>query len=343
MTQIELRKLDYLDNRIFNWQPFPSEKRSCPFCGEYSIPLFLRPDNLPVSQCNRCRCFYVSLKLYEETLNNFYESYWSENHPRPLTDEMAKYLIATAGFRASMDTCIRKLTALHSICNETQVLDIGCGFGEKATMLSSLGASVIGLDISESAVRFMKEQLGIEAYQSSIENWDSKGTLFDVVTMFEFIEHPLDPLRSLMTAINTIRPGGLLVIVTPNGTAGDRKVFSFNDEWSGFRTDLEHMQYLHIDTIDYLAHKLGCRILHCDQFGFRGPGDTSSVRSNKISEISNILTRSIKKLPGARGAIYSYHKLQMLRQVSSKSSLNCGLYHLFAVIQKTGNPDGDRS
>lgn len=334
MTFADIPKLDKLDPRVPDWDPFPLERRGCPFCGEYSAPLFLRPDNLPVSQCSKCRCFYVSLRVADEVLRKFYEGYWTETCPRPLTDEMARYLVSSARNRACSDMCIRKLTALLGPLEGARVLDLGCGFGEKATMMKALGASVTGLDISADAVKFMTGQLGIEAYGSTVEEWDSNDGFFDIVTMFEFIEHTLDPLRALKAAVNKMRTGGLLLVVTPNGTAGDRGTFPRHDEWIGFRVDLEHMQYLHVDTIDYLAHKLHCRILHCEQFGFRAFDDIVQGGRKAALISSRRLRRFIKDIPGVRNAVYAFRDMQMKRRAASRTPLDTGIYHLFTVLQK---------
>ena len=341
MTLAGLHKLDSLDPRVPKWDPFPLENRGCPFCGKYAVPLFLRPDNLPVSQCDRCRCFYVSLRLADEVLAKFYDSYWSETCPRPLTDEMARYLVSSAGNRASLDMCMRKLTALRGVWNGARVLDLGCGFGEKATMMKALGAAVTGLDISAAAVRFTAGQLGIETYGLSIEEWPDKENFFDIVTMFEFIEHPLDPMRTLRTAVNKMRTGGLLVIVTPNGTAGDKRVFPLHDEWIGFRVDYEHMQYLHVDTIDYLAHQLDCRILHCEQVGSRATHDIAQSGRATTLISSRRLRRFIKDIPGVRNVVYTFRNLQMKRRAAARLPLDTGVYHLFTVLQKTGARQGN--
>jgi len=341
MNPLELEKLAPLDNRIPDWKPFPHERRDCPFCGKYSDPLFLRPDNLPVSQCIQCRCFYVSVCLDNDALNAFYDRYWTDTCPRPLTDEMARYLVSSARNRAYSDMCMRKLTALLGAWEGARVLDLGCGFGEKATMMKALGASVTGLDISAAALKFTTGQLGIETYGSTIEEWAGKDSFFDIVTMFEFIEHPLDPLRSLMAAVNKMRTGGLLVIVTPNGTAGDRGTFPLHDEWIGFRVDLEHMQYLHVDTIDYLAHKLDCRILHCEQVGFRAFDDIAQCGRETALISSRRLRRFIKDIPGVRSAVYAFRNLQMKRRAAARPPLDTGVYHLFTVLQKTGVRKGN--
>ena len=331
-----LQKLDNLVLRIPNWEPFPRERRDCPFCGEYSDPLFLRPDSLPVAQCHRCRCFYVSLRVVDETLQKFYDRYWSETCPRPLTEEMAQYLVSSAEKRASADHCMRKLTALVGSWKGVKVLDVGCGFGEKATMMKNLGASVIGLDISADAVKFMTEKLGIESYASPIETWPDNSSFFDLITMFEFVEHPLDPLRSLEVAVNRMKMGGLLAIVTPNGTAGDKETFPSRNDWIGFRVDMEHMQYLHVDTVEYLACKLQCRVLHFEQFGFRPLDDISQQEREAVFVHPHVLRQFIKDIPGVRKAVYAFRDVQMKRRAAASPSLDAGIYHLFTVLQKTG-------
>jgi SAM-dependent methyltransferase len=247
---------------------------------------------------------------------------------------MARYLVSSAEKRASADYCMRKITSLFGTWQRARVLDVGCGFGEKATMMTALGASVVGLDISADAVKFTDKKLGIEAYDSPVEAWPDKRNSFDIVTMFEFIEHPVDPLRSLEAAVSKLARGGLLVIVTPNGTAGDKGTFPLHKDWPGFRVDLEHMQYLHVDTVDYLAHKLHCRILHCEQVGFRPLDDFSEDQGETPFISLHALRLFIKGIPGVRKAVYAFRDLQMRRRAAAIPPLDAGIYHLFAILQK---------
>jgi 2-polyprenyl-3-methyl-5-hydroxy-6-metoxy-1,4-benzoquinol methylase len=328
-----IQKLGKLDLRVPEWKPLPQEGRNCPFCGEYSEALFLRPDNLPVSKCSLCRCFYVSVRLDNDALNAFYDSYWSVSCPRPLTDEMALYLLASAEKRAASDHTMQKLGALSGTWKDKKVLDVGCGFGEKATMMKELGASVIGLDISADAVKFTKEMLGIESHQTSIESFRGYQHQFDLVTMFEFIEHPLDPLNAIHLSLEKVKTGGLLAIVTPNGTAGDQ--FLKNQEgWIGFRAELEHMQYLHVDTIAWLAGKFGCRIMHLEQFGFRAFEINSDQKQCRTNLKQRRLRKFIKDIPGVRKAVYAFREFQSKKLVANMPLRDAGVYHLFAVLQK---------
>jgi 2-polyprenyl-3-methyl-5-hydroxy-6-metoxy-1,4-benzoquinol methylase len=337
MPQLNLEMLPSLDYRIPFWQPLPTQKRNCPFCGKDSQLLFVRPDKLPVAQCDHCRCFYVAVKLPHETLQRFYDQYWKLTCYRQLTEEMAMYLIHSASNRYAKDHCIQKISALIDSWHSKRALDIGCGFGEKASIMKNLGASVTGLDISREAVDFMNERLSIPCYCSTVEDFQVSNNYFDIVTMFEFIEHPLNPLIALRSTLDKMKRGGLLAIVTPNGTAGEKWNSSGLDEWIGFRVDLEHMQYLHARTIDYIAHSLDCCVVHLEQFGFRALGDITATSHNKAkSNVFSFLRSYLKHVPGVRPLVYRIRDLQGKLRDTNRPSRDIGVYHLFVILQKTG-------
>ena len=201
--------------------------------------------------------------------------------------------------------------------------------------MRSLGASVTGLDIAPDVVAFMNQKLRVEAHLSTVEDFEGCKEYYDIVTMFEFIEHPLDPLVAMNAALVKIKNGGLLAIVTPNGTAGEKSISFEQNNWVGFQTDLEHMQYLHVDTVDYLARSLRCRILHLEQFGFRQLDDVLTPPQSKTHRNTpNLFRRFIKRIPGMRRAIYAVHDLKNLMISINHPLRDSGDYHLFAVLQK---------
>lgn len=330
-----IEQLPQLDYRCHSWQLPSSEPRQCPFCGSVSPSVFLRPDKLPVAQCHLCRCFYVAVRISEEALQRLYDQYWSVTCPRPMTDEMARYLTATASSRYARDHCLTKLSALMDSWRSKTVLDVGCGFGEKASMMKSMGATVVGIDISTHVVDFCNRKLGIQAECTTIEELQAADNSFDVITMFEFAEHPIEPFKAIRSAVNKLKAGGFMVIVTPNATAGERWWLTREREWVGFRVDLEHLQYLHVDTIDYLCHTLNCRQVHLEQLGHRALDDIKTVpQVVKIPETGNQIKKTIKNLPGVRSAIYALRNFQANMQKISQTATNPGEYHLFSILQK---------
>jgi SAM-dependent methyltransferase len=99
------------------------------------------------------------------------------------------------------------------------ILDIGCGAGHGSEMLSKKYKKVYGVDISEDAIKYAKEnwsQGNIEFKVGSALEIPFVDNYFDVVAAFEVFEH-LDDWRKFLAEIKRVlKPGGMLYISTPN-------------------------------------------------------------------------------------------------------------------------------
>ena len=327
-----LRALPGTEHALPAWDPFPTAPRACPFCGGHGGDVLVRPDGLPVAQCPGCRCCHVSLQLTAALLDKYYAGYWSHAQPRLLTEELARYMLSSAPARAKADHTLRKIGALAGGWRGARVLDVGCGFGEKTSMMRALGAAVRGIDVAADAVAFVSQRLGIEASRTTLEEDPGQPGSCDVVTMFEFIEHPLDPLAVIGAAVRRLRPGGLLAFVTPNGTAGERHL-NASEPWAGFRAEMEHQQYLHVDTVEFIALQFGCRILHLEQYGYRMPEFIEPSATPTSRAPLTPLRRFAKRVPGVRSTVYAFRTAQNRRRAASLPPREGGDYHLFAVLQ----------
>ncbi len=108
-----------------------------------------------------------------------------------------------------------------------RVADIACGSGYGTQMLSSAGArSVHGMDISEEAVEFARQQYNTANVTYSVGNAQDLMTIsdgeFDVVVSFETIEHIEDVEAYLDEMKRILCPGGVFVVSSP-----DRRLASF--------------------------------------------------------------------------------------------------------------------
>jgi len=107
---------------------------------------------------------------------------------------------------------------------QKKVLDIGCGGGIFSESLAEQGASVMGLDMSEAALKVAKEHaqaksLPIHYVQSTAEEFaDLHPRQFDVVTCMELLEHVPDPANLIKACARLVKPGGHLFFSTINRT-----------------------------------------------------------------------------------------------------------------------------
>ena len=103
------------------------------------------------------------------------------------------------------------------------VFDLGSGFGGTAVRYLEYGArSVVGMEISaelvEHATRFAEERRVsdrvrfVEGFGEELPLGDGE---FDLVTMYDVMEHVVDPRKVVDEAYRVLRPGGLFAVVFP--------------------------------------------------------------------------------------------------------------------------------
>ena len=109
-------------------------------------------------------------------------------------------------------------------CNNLSLVDIGCGGGLIAEPMARLGASVTGVDASETNIAVAglhakNAGLSIDYRATTAEQLSLEGAKFDVVLALEIIEHVADTGFFYDAVTSLVKPGGLLILSTLNRTA----------------------------------------------------------------------------------------------------------------------------
>lgn len=158
-----------------------------------------------VAACPDCGCrFYLDLPVHDYA-----------------DDEMltrgraALYLQQGAGLRQ-----LCRPLALLQLPPGIACLEVGCGFGFALDFARhALGWKVRGIDPAQIAA-LGREQLNLPIESRSVDSAEPKlEQAFDVVIAAETLEHVPDPSVFLNTLRQALRPGGVLVLTTPDAAA----------------------------------------------------------------------------------------------------------------------------
>ena len=99
-----------------------------------------------------------------------------------------------------------------------RLLDVGCAEGHFLFLARRAGFQVTGLDFNPVSLKIAKETFGIPlVYQCSVEELAERfpNASFDVVTLFEVLEHTADPFGTLRSLSKVMKPGASLLLSVP--------------------------------------------------------------------------------------------------------------------------------
>ena len=123
-----------------------------------------------------------------------------------------------------------------------RLLDVGCGMGDFAAGMATLGWDAHGIDFDEGAIAVADRQPGLKATTGGLLEQRYKSESFDAITMSNVIEHLPNPRETLAECFRILRPGGRAVVITPNFQSYGHKLFG--RDWRG----LEPPRHLNLFT-----------------------------------------------------------------------------------------------
>jgi len=113
------------------------------------------------------------------------------------------------------------------------LLDIGCAAGTFLLTMRKLGTwQVTGVEFSEDVAAVARERYDLDVISGTLEETTFADEQFDVVTMWDVLEHVHDPMGTLKEIFRILKPDGILLIRVPNLACWDIKLFG--KHWAGF-------------------------------------------------------------------------------------------------------------
>jgi SAM-dependent methyltransferase len=144
-----------------------------------------------------------------------------------------------------------------------RLLEIGCACGFLLVAARERGFSVQGVEMSAWASAYARDTYGLDVKTGSLEALNLPAASADVVVMADVIEHLVDPRRTLQYIYRVLRPGGRLLLLTPDvGSAAARMMGA---RWWGLLDD--HYVYFSRQTLQRLLHGEGFAVERVTAFG----------------------------------------------------------------------------
>ena len=120
----------------------------------------------------------------------------------------------------------KHLSSLHKIPVNSKLLEVGAGRPDVLVGFRNAGMQVSGCDISQVSEKACKEsQIPFKYVNLEGGKLPYKSNSFDVVYSKSVIEHMIDPLSFVSESFRVLKPGGLLLILTPDWEANYRTFF----------------------------------------------------------------------------------------------------------------------
>jgi 2-polyprenyl-3-methyl-5-hydroxy-6-metoxy-1,4-benzoquinol methylase len=175
----------------------------CLLCGCSNHRPAFNEFGIDILQCRACGHVFSSFAanphydgFWGDEVGQDGHIYWSKARGRMHGDFARRFLVGRSG----------------------RLLDMGCGLGFFLKAISRYTDwEGYGCEISAAAVRYARETLGLRnVIQTRLEDSDLKPGSFDIVTMWDVLEHVLHPDPLLQRCHALLREGGLCFIRTPN-------------------------------------------------------------------------------------------------------------------------------
>jgi 2-polyprenyl-3-methyl-5-hydroxy-6-metoxy-1,4-benzoquinol methylase len=224
------------------------EEVACNLCGGTATAPFTRKDGLDVVRCTACGLVYVNPRARVAELTEQYNTGESSR--------IEYYRDAAVADRRTFAEILA--IAARVAPGRGALLDVGPCTGTLLVQAREAGFAVQGIEINAGAARMCREELGLDVRAGILEPDTYPPDTFDVVSMGDVIEHVPDPVATLRTVARILKPGGHVLISTPNVESAAARKLQVKPE--------EHIYYYSGETLSASLAKAGLQTVEMRTF-----------------------------------------------------------------------------
>jgi predicted TPR repeat methyltransferase len=210
-------------------------------------------------RCRECQYIFADLRLSDDELARLYDHTLFKEGEFFDYEADRKYL--TKNFRLRYKTLRRYIDPTR----HERLLEIGSAYGFFLDVVRDDFRELLGVDVTDEGVRYTREKLRLPAVQDDFLNHDFGARRFDVVCMWDTIEHLRRPDLYVEKIAALTEPGALLALTT--GDISSIVARLRGEKWRMIIPPV-HAHYFSLATLERLLEEHGFDVVHNSYCGF---------------------------------------------------------------------------
>ena len=271
----------------------------CKICGANNSKVKYYLKNFNVVKCCACSTVFLDFKnKVIDPLEIYSRGYYQERNEHYLKNIIVDPIHGPEN--PSIIDFREGLKLIESFKHPGRLLDVGCGMGIFLTIAKEKGWEVSGVDISDYAARFARERFDLSCFAGKLKDLRFQDRYFDVITMWDVIEHFEDPLDELNEIKRILADDGIILFDTPNVESFMRLIAHWIYRVTGglFKYPVKklyhqfHLYYFSDKTLKMLLNKSGFEIIEMKR-------KTIPITKAKGNRLEKIIVRCLSILERA--------------------------------------------
>ncbi|CAM8630809.1 AdoMet_MTases domain containing protein [Comamonadaceae bacterium] len=291
---------------------------ACALCTSTSCTHLYPLQRSAIVKCNSCGFCYVNPRMSSDVLKARLQA-WAQQ------DVVDAERLRIAYEDHTLALYDRYLKRMRQIVPPGRLLDVGCSTGALMFAAQQQGWSVEGLEIGEVSAAYAAQRLQVPVHAQSLYDFVAAPGSYDAIAFLEVIEHLENPVAAVQQLNHWLRPGGVLLVSTPNFDSLFRRLFG--TRWWVVNCEEEHIQLFNRHSLEQVLQQHGFDVTWTHIRGLDVAGLVQTWRSSKGNAASQHAHQPDEQ--GYHGARTRKEKLKsVLAQVGLIKAARLGLYGL---------------
>ncbi|HOO78206.1 MAG TPA: class I SAM-dependent methyltransferase [bacterium] len=254
-----------------------------------------RPFYPGLLKCSSCGHIYADLSLQPSDYHSLYQRGYF------FGDEYHDYLSDKRVIQKNFKLRLKVLTRFLERDRHRSLLEIGCAYGFFLELAQQRFERVAGIDICEDGTRYARETLGLDAVGGDFLSLDFSENRYEVVCLWDTIEHLPRPDLIIDKIATATEPGALLALTT--GDIGSLNARLSKQRWRLIYPPT-HIHYFTSATVGRLLRERGFEIIFDRTCGCYRSIDFVLHMLAREKRLPSILPRVLHRLGWDRWAFY---------------------------------------